>query len=64
MTQTKHAIIIETLVTWFMHVLWKRAKLFIWLGFQNESPLTTKDPRRYEYQKTHLDFVCVGIKGI
>jgi len=64
MTQTKHAIIIETLVTWFMHVLWKRAKWIIWLGFQKEPPLTTKDLRKYEYQKPHLDFICVEVKRI
>jgi hypothetical protein len=23
-----------------------------------------KNPRRYGYQKLHLDFMCVGIKGI
>jgi hypothetical protein len=58
MTQIKHVIIVEALITWFMYLLWKRTKLIIWLGFQKEQPLTTKDLKRYGYQKPHLDFVC------
>ena len=64
MTQIKHVIIVEALITWFMYLLWKRTKLIIWLGFQKEQPLTTKDLKMYGYQKPHLDFVCVGIKEI
>jgi hypothetical protein len=38
MIQTKHEIIMEALVAWFMHVLWRRKKLVIWLGLKNEPP--------------------------
>ena len=38
MFQTKHEIIMEALVAWFMHVLWRRKKLVIWFGLKNEPP--------------------------
>ena len=38
MIQTKHEIIMEALVAWFMHVLWRRKNLVIWLGLKNEPP--------------------------
>jgi len=62
-TQTKYVIIVKALVTWFMHVLWKRTKLVIWLGFQKKPPLTTKDIGRYGYKKTSSWFCACRDQG-